>query len=151
MAYPDPTGVQRRTSAAGATDHGIIRKYGMQVVSPKAPWSVKDRIQATNYLIRNANDELRLFVHPRCKDTIKGLKSVTFKEGSEDFIVNKDPGLEHWTDALGYLICQPRTKSAPGRLGPPRAEGPGLVIRTRRDPLESWCSRCVVGELGKRP
>ena len=30
VAYPDPTGIQRRTSAAGATDHGIIRQYGMR-------------------------------------------------------------------------------------------------------------------------
>ena len=121
VAYPDPTGIQRRTSAAGATDHGIIRQYGMKVVSPKAPWSVKDRIQATNYLIRNANDELRLFIHPRCKDTIKGLKSVTFKEGSEDFIVNKDPGLEHWTDGLGYLILSAMNKVKPWKTGSSKA------------------------------
>ena len=42
-----------------------------------------------------------MFVHPRCKNTIKGLRSVTYKEGAEDFVVDKDPGLEHWIDGAG--------------------------------------------------
>ena len=64
------------------TDHGILRKYGLEVVAPKSPWSVKDRLNATNWLICNAEGQRRLFVHPRCKNTIKGYRSVTFKEGS---------------------------------------------------------------------
>ena len=40
------------------------------------------------------------------RTTIKGLRSVTFKEGAEDFVVDKDPGLEHWCDGLGYLILR---------------------------------------------
>ena len=43
-----------------------------------------------------------MYVHPRCKNTIKGFRSVTFKEGAEDFVVDKDPGLEHWIDGCGY-------------------------------------------------
>ena len=35
VAYPDPTGSARKTSAAGETDHGIIRKYGFKCISPK--------------------------------------------------------------------------------------------------------------------
>ena len=57
---------------------------------------VKDRLQATNWLICNAEGQRRLLIHPRCKNTIKGLRSVTFKEGAEDLVVDKDPGLEHW-------------------------------------------------------
>jgi phage terminase large subunit len=117
ITYPDPTGRARKTSAAGATDHGILRKYGLRVVSPSSPWSVKDRLQATNWLIRNAKSEIRLFVHPRCKDTIKGLRSVTYKEGAEDFVVDKDPGLEHWTDALGYLILSAMNQVKPWQTG----------------------------------
>ena len=54
ICYPDPTGRARKTSAAGMTDHGILKQYGHKVVAPKAPWSVKDRLNATNFLIRNA-------------------------------------------------------------------------------------------------
>lgn len=104
IAYPDPTGSARKTSSAGRTDHEIIRQYGFGVVSPKAPWSVKDKINATNSLIRNANGQIRLFVHPRCKNTIKALRNVTYKQGADDYVIDKSAGIEHWTDGLGYLI-----------------------------------------------
>ena len=65
---------------------------------------MKDRLNATNWLICNAEGQRRLFVHPRCKNTIKGYRSVTYVEGSDDFVVDKAPGLEHWIDGAGYLI-----------------------------------------------
>ena len=121
IAYPDPTGAARKTSAAGLTDHGILRKYGIKVIAPRSPWSVKDRLQATNWLIRNAEDERRMFAHPRAKNTIKGLRSVTFKEGAEDFVVDKDPGLEHWCDGLGYLILSAMNQVKPWHVGAAKA------------------------------
>ena len=117
ICYPDPTGRARKTSAAGATDHGILRKYGLEVVAPKSPWSVKDRLNATNYLICNAEGQRRMFIHPRCKNTIKGYRSVTFKEGAEDFVVDKDPGLEHWIDGAGYLILSAMNQVRPWKVG----------------------------------
>jgi hypothetical protein len=117
ICYPDPTGRARKTSAAGATDHGILRKYGLEVVAPKSPWSVKDRLNATNWLICNAEGQRRLFVHPRCKNTIKGYRSVTYKEGAEDFVVDKDPGLEHWIDGAGYLILSAMNQVKPWTVG----------------------------------
>jgi phage terminase large subunit len=104
IAYPDPTGSARKTSSAGRTDHEIIRQYGFRCVSPKAPWAVKDKINATNSMIRNASGQIRLFVHPRCKSTIKALKNVTYKQGADDYVIDKSAGIEHWTDGLGYLI-----------------------------------------------
>jgi phage terminase large subunit len=104
IAYPDPTGSARKTSSAGRTDHDIIRRYGFGCVSPKAPWAVKDKINATNWMIRTADGHLKLFVHPRCKNTIKALKNVTFKQGAEDYVIDKTANIEHWTDGLGYLI-----------------------------------------------
>ena len=113
IAYPDPTGRARKTSAAGETDHGLLRKYGIEVVAPRQPWAVKDRLNATNWLICNAEKERRLFIHSRCKNTIKGFRSVTFKEGAEDFIVDKAPGLEHWIDGCGYLILSAMNQVRP--------------------------------------
>ena len=117
IAYPDPTGKARKTSAAGATDHGIIKKYGIKVVAPNSPWAVKDRLNATNWLIKNAIGEVRMFVHPKAKNTIKGFKSVTYKEGSDDFVVDKDPGLEHWIDGAGYLILSAMNQVRPWTTG----------------------------------
>ena len=104
VAYPDPTGSARKTSAAGRTDHDIIRRYGFQCISPKAPWAVKDKINATNWLIKTADGHRKLFIHPRCKHTIKALKNVTYKEGTEDYVIDKSANIEHWTDGLGYLV-----------------------------------------------
>jgi len=117
LAYPDPTGSARKTSSAGMTDHGILRQYGFVVVAPNAPWSVKDKLQATNYLIRNAEGQIRLRVHPRCKHLIRGLRGVTFKLGTDEWIVDKSPGLEHWCDALGYLILSAANRVKPWHAG----------------------------------
>ncbi len=89
IAYPDPTGSARKTSAAGRTDHDIIRRYGFQCISPKAPWAVKDKINAPNWMIRTADGQLRMFVHTRCKHTIKGLKTVCYKEGPNNYLIDK--------------------------------------------------------------
>ena len=35
VCFPDPTGRARKTSA-GLTDHGILKKYGLEVVAPRA-------------------------------------------------------------------------------------------------------------------
>ena len=65
VAYPDPTGSARKTSAAGETDHGIIRRYGFKCISPKHPWAVKDKINSTNWLIKNARGQIKaMFVQP---------------------------------------------------------------------------------------
>ena len=81
VAYPDPTGSARKTSAAGETDHGIIRKYGYKVISPKHPWAVKDKINSTNWLIRTAHGDIKMLVHPRCKNTIKALAQRHLQRG----------------------------------------------------------------------
>lgn len=117
VAYPDPTGSARKTSAAGETDHGIIRKYGFQCISPRHPWAVKDKINATNWLCRNAAGQIRLFIHPRCKHTIKALKNVTYKEGAEDYVIDKTAGIEHWTDGLGYLVLGAFNQVKPWKTG----------------------------------
>ena len=118
VAYPDPTGSARKTSAAGETDHGIIRKYGFGCISPKHPWAVKDKINSTNWMVRTADAQIRLFIHPRCKHTIKALKNVTYKEGAEDYVIDKTAGIEHWTDGLGYLILGAFNQVKPWQTGP---------------------------------
>ena len=117
VAYPDPTGSARKTSAAGETDHGIIRKYGYKVISPKHPWAVKDKINSTNWLIRTAHGDCKMLVHPRCKNTIKALRNVTYKEGSEDYVIDKTANIEHWTDGLGYLVLGAFNQVKPWQTG----------------------------------
>jgi hypothetical protein len=117
IVYPDPTGAARKTSAAGLTDHGILRQAGLKVVSPTAPWAVKDGINAVNGLIRSASGEVNYRVHPRCKRTTKALRGVSFKEGSDDFVIDKQPGIEHWTDGLTYLVLSAANRVKPWKVG----------------------------------
>jgi len=58
-----------------------------------------------------------MFIHPRCRNTIKGYRSVTFKLGAEDFVIDKDPGLEHWIDGAGYLILSAMNQVKPWKTG----------------------------------
>jgi len=124
IVYPDPTGNARKTSASsGMTDHKLLRKHGLKVVSPTAPWGVKDKVNATNCLIRSAAGDISYTIHPSCKKTIKALRGVCFKEGSEEFVIDKVPNIEHWTDALGYLVL-----SACNRLKPYDVGGSSLRV-----------------------
>ena len=122
IVYPDPTGSARKTSASGQTDHGIIRKWGFKCIAPKSPWVVKDRLNATNYLIKNAEGQRRLFIHPRCKDTIKSFRNTTFKEGADDFVIDKSANIEHWIDGVGYLILSAMNQVKPWQVGSSKAK-----------------------------
>ena len=77
--YADPAGNQRRTSARDNTDHTIITQWGMELRSPRSHPLVKDRINAVNRLLCNADDQRHLFVDPRCKESITALSKQQYK------------------------------------------------------------------------
>ena len=56
-----------------------------------------------NAMLKNAAGDRRLLIHPRCKQLIKCMDGLTFKEGTSQ--PDKDMGLDHLPDSLGYLIC----------------------------------------------
>jgi len=114
--YPDPAGNQRRSSAAaGETDLSILRDHGFDVIVPRAAIPIVDRINEVNALCCNASGRRRLFVHPlNCRRLVEGLEDLTYKPGTSQ--PDKDSGLDHMTDALGYLIHSefPIVNRAPG-------------------------------------
>jgi len=102
ICFPDPAGAQRKTSAGGKTDHSILQNAGFRVLfRPRHP-KVKDRINAVNSLLLNTNKERRLFVDPKCREVIKSLSRHAYKEGT--MIPDKDNGLDHMSDAIGYGV-----------------------------------------------
>lgn len=101
-AYPDPSGKARKTSAGGATDFTILQQGGFRVLAPKAAPAVADRINEVNALLTNAKGVHRMYVHPKCKELIRGLSGQTYKQGTS--IPDKNLGLDHIVDALGYLV-----------------------------------------------
>ena len=102
VVHPDPSGVARKTSApVGQTDFRIIEEAGWTVFRAKQ-YKLVDRINTVNAKLCNAQGQRRLLISPKCKNLIKALDGLTYKNGTK--IPDKSSGLDHVTDALGYLL-----------------------------------------------
>jgi phage terminase large subunit len=101
--YPDPAGVQRKTSANGNTDIKLLENAGFTVRYHRQHPLVKDRINSANslFFLRD-NSTTRFYIDPKCKNTIKSLQQFCYKEGTQ--IPDKDSGFDHQFDALTYAI-----------------------------------------------
>ena len=115
IACPDPTGSARKTSGVGVTDHNILRRSGFTVMSPKSPWKIRDKITAVNTALYDANGDRRTFIHPRCKELIKALRTLTYAPNTG--LPNKNLGVDHAFDAFGYLCLQQFNLAKPETLG----------------------------------
>ena len=115
ITCPDPTGGARKTSGVGLTDHTILRRSGFTVSSPKAPWKIRDKITAVNTALYDANGDRRTFIHPRCKELIKSLRTLTYAPNTG--LPNKNLGVDHAFDAFGYLCLQQFNLAKPETLG----------------------------------
>ncbi len=101
--YPDPTGNARKTSApVGQTDFTILRQAGFQVLAPSRPYPVVDKINTVNTGFCTASGDKRVLINHTCKQLIMALDGLTYVEGTNE--PDKSSGLDHITDALGYLL-----------------------------------------------
>jgi hypothetical protein len=101
--YPDPTGNARKTSApVGQTDFTILRQAGFQVLAPSRPYPVVDKINTVNTGLRTAAGDKRVLINPTCRQLTMALDGLTYVEGTNE--PDKSSGLDHITDALGYLL-----------------------------------------------
>jgi hypothetical protein len=119
---PDPSGVQRKTSANGNTDIKILEMAGFTTRYHRSHPLVRDRINACNSLFfKRTDNSTKFFIDPRCKKTIQCLKNWAYKEGT--MIPDKNSGFDHASDALGYLIeflfpiNKPQEPQTPQRFG----------------------------------
>jgi len=101
--YPDPAGVQRKTSANGNTDIKLLENAGFTVRYHRQHPQVKDRINSANslFFLRD-NNTTRFYIDAKCKHTIKSLQQFCYKENTQ--IPDKDSGFDHMFDALTYAI-----------------------------------------------
>ena len=100
--HPDPSGVARKTSAIlGQTDFALIEQAGWSVYHAK-PYPLVDRINTVNARLCDAQGRRRILISPNCKHLIRALDGLVYKENSK--IPDKRSGLDHSSDALGYLI-----------------------------------------------
>ena len=63
---------------------------------------IVDRINLVNRLLCSASGERRLYVSSNCGKLIESLSTLGYKEGTNQ--PDKSSGLDHMSDALGYLV-----------------------------------------------
>jgi hypothetical protein len=102
IAYPDPAGAQRKSSAGGRTDHTILRNAGFTVKAPHSHNAVRDGINAVNAKLLSSSGVTTLFFDPKVKYSIECLEKQTYKEGTS--IPDKDSGFDHLNDSLRYMV-----------------------------------------------
>ena len=100
--YPDPACRQRKTSAGGRTDLTILQNAGFSVKCKLKHSPVRDRINAVNSRLKDANGNRHIFVNPSCKTIINGLQRQIYKENTN--IPDKEEGFDHMNDSIGYCI-----------------------------------------------
>ena len=111
---PDPTGAARKTAGVGLTDHAILRKEGLRVSTPKSPWKIRDKVNCINTAILDSAGTRRLKIHPRCRETIKSLRTLVYDDNG---LPNKKLGVDHCFDALGYLCLMKFNLNSSGKIG----------------------------------
>jgi len=101
VVFPDPAGQARKTSAGGKTDISILQNAGFIVKYKRSHPAVKDRINAMNSLLRNAEGYIRYFVDPKCKYLIKSLERYVYKQDTQ--IPDKGKW-DHMFDSATYAV-----------------------------------------------
>lgn len=120
--YGDATGGQRRSSALMGTDWHIVKRvlsdgmpmhnvtgFGTRRVllkNKRENPSERDRVNAMNSFLCNAEGKRRLLVDPatapRVVQDFEGVQNV--EGGSGEIDKDKDPKLTHLTDGIGYFV-----------------------------------------------
>jgi len=109
--YADATGARLQTS--GTTDLRMLKEffasgeYGeVQFKVPKSNPAVRERVALMNAKLESAAGRRMLRVDARCRELIKDLEQVSYKESSLLIDKDRDPKRTHLSDALGYLMWQ---------------------------------------------
>lgn len=104
--FPDPSGRARKSSAAvGRTDFTILQNFGFATFARRKAPPMADSVQAVNRMLKTADGQCHMFIHPRCKDTITSIERTSWKETNPDVMtIDKSEGIEHWTDGIRYAV-----------------------------------------------
>jgi hypothetical protein len=103
-SYPDPSGRARKTSSpVGRTDFSILESHGIHTLAHSKAPPIVDSVQAVNRMLKNANGDTNLYVHPRCNDVILSLERTRWLDNNQDTAsIDKSEGVEHFSDGVRY-------------------------------------------------
>jgi hypothetical protein len=100
--YPDASGDSRKSVNASKTDLALLKDAGFIVCAPDANPPVKDRINALNAMLCNAQGDRRLLVNADlCPTFADALEQQPWAANGEP---DKTTGHDHVNDAGGYFI-----------------------------------------------
>ena len=111
--YGDATANARST--ANKTEYAEIKEYfrsrgqfRLAFDYPRGNPRVKDRVNSVNAMLRTAGNQIRTYVHPRCKELIRDFLEVSWKKTLDGFELDKrsDMNRTHLSDAFGYMVWQ---------------------------------------------
>lgn len=103
LAFPDPSGKARKTSAPlGRTDFTILESAGITVLSRSAAPPIIDSVNCVNRLLGNARGETNMFFSPNVPTLIKSMERTTWLDTSKAAI-DKAGGWEHSSDGVRYF------------------------------------------------
>lgn len=113
IVYGDAAGNARSTKTSDS-DYDIVRrvlrahwqgdKGSVLLRVPDANGAVKDRVNAVNGKLKNALGVVGWVIHPKCRNLIRDLELVKWREGTGDIDKKADPKLTHMSDNAGYLV-----------------------------------------------
>jgi hypothetical protein len=126
--YADASGAHMQTT--GNSDLGVLKKFfrsgeygSVEFKVPRSNPAVRDRVQMVNAALQPADGDARaadsrLKISARCKELIKDLEQVAYKENTQVIDKDRDPRRTHLSDALGYLVWQElRVREKAGERG----------------------------------
>jgi len=104
IAFPDPTGNSRKTSApVGVTDFRILKSKGIRVCARSNSPGITDSVAAVNSKLKTAAGDIGMLFHPRCKGIIRSMERTVWVEGNPNLaVIDKSKGEEHFSDLVRY-------------------------------------------------
>ena len=104
IAYPDPTGRSRKSSApVGVTDFSILQSNGIECLARSKSPPIVDSVAAVNRLCKTAAGVINFYVHPRCTGVIDSMIKTAWVQNSDNATIDKSKGLEHFSDGIRYF------------------------------------------------
>jgi len=105
VAYPDPSGRSRKTSAAvGRTDFTILESNGISCLARRAAPGLVDSANCVNKMLKTAAGEVSMYFHERCKGLIKSMERTSWVDKNTDNVaIDKSNDNEHFSDGVRYF------------------------------------------------
>jgi len=106
IAYPDPTGRARKTSApVGRTDFSILESHGIQCNAHSKAVATVDSVAAVNKKLMTAAGDVGMYIHPSCEGVIESLERTKWVDKNPDTAtIDKSESIEHYSDGIRYGV-----------------------------------------------